>query len=689
MIKNQIKYIALLLGIGLSVGFLVSAAPSVIFQPSIYPITTSTDSLGSTTRQWLSISVKNASSTVTSATTLCLSGDVCRTTWPAGGSGTPGGSDTQVQFNDATVFGGDSAFTWDKTLDKLTVTNSSTTNATLTNFWSTNGQITNASSTNLTATNFWSTNGTITNLTTTGGTITNASSTYLTVSDTAWINKLNVTNTTATSTITGGLTIGNNAALVVNSGSSANSLYIAGNGNVGIGTAGPGSLLEITSTTDDPTLTLHRNQGVADASDIGTLDFKNLGTITARIIAETEGANEDAAHLKFYTATGGSATEKVRITNTGNVGIGITVPTEKLDVAGSINIDKSSTYKINGVTVLNATTTTGNTLVGPYAGLNIIATSTASPSSGLYNTALGYEALRYATSTDYNTAVGYQALRMSSSGTANNSGAFNSAFGMQALLSNTTGNYNSAFGYAALQDNTTGERNSALGDYALESNTTGNYNSALGYAALDLTTTGSYNSALGYAALFFNTTGSNNSALGFYALYYNNSATNTIAVGYQSARGTAAYNNQGGTYLGYQAGYSAGTGSNYNTLLGYQAGYGITTGAYNIVIGQNVEAPTVAGNQQLNIGNLIYGTGIYNGGSVSSAPVSAGLVGIGTSTPQSLLHVTKTGNATTSVEFGGVGQNKGSCLVMYDVAGAVQYVRIQAGAFVIDTNSCK
>lgn len=37
-------------------------------------------------------------------------------TWvPGGGGGSPGGSDTNVQFNDANAFGGDSNFTWDKT----------------------------------------------------------------------------------------------------------------------------------------------------------------------------------------------------------------------------------------------------------------------------------------------------------------------------------------------------------------------------------------------------------------------------------------------------------------------------------------------------------------------------------------------------------------------------------------------
>ena len=40
-----------------------------------------------------------------------------------GGTGTPGGTDTQVQFNDGGAFGGDAGFTYNKTTDTLTVTN--------------------------------------------------------------------------------------------------------------------------------------------------------------------------------------------------------------------------------------------------------------------------------------------------------------------------------------------------------------------------------------------------------------------------------------------------------------------------------------------------------------------------------------------------------------------------------------
>lgn len=40
----------------------------------------------------------------------------------SGGSGSPGGSNTHVQFNDSSSFGGDSGLTWDKTNDILTIT---------------------------------------------------------------------------------------------------------------------------------------------------------------------------------------------------------------------------------------------------------------------------------------------------------------------------------------------------------------------------------------------------------------------------------------------------------------------------------------------------------------------------------------------------------------------------------------
>jgi hypothetical protein len=72
---------------------------------------------------------------------------------------------------------------------------------------------------------------------------------------------------------------------------------------------------------------------------------------------------------------------------------------------------------------------------------------------------------------------------------------------------------------------------------------------------------------------------------------------------------------------------------------------------------------------------------------------SLGQVGMGLgATPiltASLQVATTTTNATTTVELGKTGQNKGTCLVMYDVTGTVQYVTIQGGALVVSSVSCK
>jgi len=50
-----------------------------------------------------------------------LTTDGTNTSWATVSSGSPGGSDTQVQFNDGGSFGGDADFTWNKTTNTLTI----------------------------------------------------------------------------------------------------------------------------------------------------------------------------------------------------------------------------------------------------------------------------------------------------------------------------------------------------------------------------------------------------------------------------------------------------------------------------------------------------------------------------------------------------------------------------------------
>ena len=72
---------------------------------------------------------------------ICLTADTCQTTWP-GGSGTPGGSNTQVQYNNSGTFGGDPGLVYNATTDTLTGTSTvftfgTTTHATSTSLYTT------------------------------------------------------------------------------------------------------------------------------------------------------------------------------------------------------------------------------------------------------------------------------------------------------------------------------------------------------------------------------------------------------------------------------------------------------------------------------------------------------------------------------------------------------------------------
>lgn len=120
-------------------------------------------------------------------------------------------------------------------------------------------------------------------------------------------------------------------------------------------------------------------------------------------------------------------------------------------------------------------------------------------------------------------------------------------------------------------------------------------------------------------------------------------------LGYNSGPHTVTGNGSGNTFVGSLAGspttqwmssstvvgsYAArfARGSN-NTIFGAGAGIGLTTGGNNILIGSGVDALASNSTRTLDIGNLLYGSGVYNGATPSSAPVANPLLGIGTTTP--------------------------------------------------------
>ncbi len=398
-------------------------------------------------------------------------------------------------------------------------------------------------------------------------------------------------------------------------------MTVAAGGYVGIGTAGPSTGLEVSGANDNAAFITSQNTAMAGSPilQIGMNSGNN-----AALFSATAGTD-----MKFWN---GQYALTILGSN-GNVGINNRGPAYALDVSGFINTDQYSGYKQAGNTVLYASTTNNSLAVGENAASWANATSTT-----FYDTAVGQNALNTAPtnalSTD-NTAVGYSALTVNSSGTAN-----------------------TAEGYKSLYYNTTGSYNTAVGLDSLLGNSAGAYNTALGFLS-EYNTTGSYNTGLGADTLYSNTSGSFNVAAGLNSLYYNTSATGTVAIGYAASRGTGNYYSQGGTYLGYQSGYNVATSSDYNTYLGYQSGYNtlsgydnlllgvqpnisgtgyITTGGNNIGIGYNTLFPSATASNQLNVGNFIFGT-LPATTSNSSLTVGSGELGLGTSTPQSVLAV--------------------------------------------------
>jgi hypothetical protein len=158
---------------------------------------------------------------------------------------------------------------------------------------------------------------------------------------------------------------------------------------------------------------------------------------------------------------------------------------------------------------------------------------------------------------------------------------------------------------------------------------------------------GTQNTAVGYGA---GAGGSNgDTAIGYEAGGSSAGNYNTLVgdqIGYVQGDGTYTNN----TVVGYEAGYNIGGGNNNNVLLGYGAGYNVA-GSNDTVIGYNTENSNAA-NNTLDIGNLIYASGMSTFSSPSTA-ISTGNVGIGTASPGSKLDIAMSGNGELTHWFNG------------------------------------
>ena len=226
----------------------------------------------------------------------------------------------------------------------------------------------------------------------------------------------------------------------------------------------------------------------------------------------------------------------------GNLGINVIYPKQRLDVRGKINLQTDDRYDISS---------------------NIYIANTADPDPkvvGMFNTGIGGNIF---TSSNFNSsnnvAVGYSSQKNIISGFENTTVGYNS------LKTNSTGNYVTAIGAYASEISTVNSSTS-VGYKSQNKNTTGEYNTSLGYQSLKSNSTGSGNTGIGYLSLEVNTQ-SFNTALGAYSLNTSNSSNNT-AIGYKSQ--TLIDGGQQNTTIGSTT-LEVSTGGDDNVAIGYQS----------------------------------------------------------------------------------------------------------------------
>lgn len=349
----------------------------------------------------------------------------------------------------------------------------------------------------------------------------------------------------------------------------------------------------------------------------------------------------------------------------GNVGIGTTTPNQTLTVQGNLNLSAANgSIYFDDTKYLYASSTNDSLVFGENAGATFNSGTTN-------NIAIGLNAGRFASTTDDSIYIGsgagtnntgWDSHLFGVDAGANNSGYSTNAMGYGAGYNNTnsdnnffgynagynnigeSGNFfgnsagynntglynNNLFGYGAGYNNA-GDENNIFGQNAGYNNT-GSYANLFGENA-GRNNIGSYNNFIGGSA-GYNNTGNYNDFIGYQTGRYLKS-TSTVAIGTESLYGGSTYESLNNVALGYRAGYASANGSGNNILLGYRVADNLTTGNNNIIIGYDIDNITAAADNRLNIGNLIFGTGLDGTGTT----LASGNVGIGTSTPLQKLQV--------------------------------------------------
>ena len=410
--------------------------------------------------------------------------------------------------------------------------------------------------------------------------------------------------------------------------SSVNSTTKVTTPSIGVGTDSPSadihirnsgiSSVQLTSDASYSTLTLGKS--VPPSSNNGEIryGYNNLiGSYPYSTSQSLDIINYGADNLNFYLNPSGLGTafnwltnasnRAMVLTQSGNLGINSTLPTEKLTVGGgatitgNLSVDGNITGSGANLTNLPAGELTGS--LPAIDGSNLLNLTTVG--SGINIEDNGSSVGAAVTIINFDSGLNVVA----STGIVT---VTSSAGSVGSALTDTSVAHNSiGIGSESLSSETpdgvgNGEKNTALGYNAGKSTTSANSNNYFGYEAGYNTNTGGGNLYFGKQSGYHNTLGFSNIGIGNSALAGSNNNQNCIGIGYRSgghAKNSSA--NQNNVTIGYLAGQNL-SGGDENVIIGANSGLLLTNGTNNIIIGEGAEASSPSVYNEITLG----GTGI-------------------------------------------------------------------------------